>query len=123
MSAACEGKSEGSRVSERSAETIDAEVQRFEARLQTLHVVPTIVSLQDQFETIRQAEIDRIRGRLGSITPEQEAAIEAMTRGIINKLLHTPITTLKSSAAAPEAATIQEMVRKLFNLNNGKPKV
>jgi glutamyl-tRNA reductase len=46
-----------------------------------------------------------------------------MTRGIINKLLHTPITTLKSSAAEPEAATIQEMVRKLFNLNNnGKPK-
>jgi glutamyl-tRNA reductase len=45
-----------------------------------------------------------------------------MTRGIINKLLHTPITTLKSSAGEPEAATIQEMVRRLFNLNNGKPK-
>jgi glutamyl-tRNA reductase len=85
-------------------------------------MVPTILSLQEYCETIRQAEIDRIRGRLGSITPEQEAAIEAMTRGIINKLLHTPITTLKSSAGEPEAATIQEMVRKLFNLNNGKPK-
>ena len=90
--------------------------------MKSLHLVPTIVSLQEYCETIRQAEIDRIRGRLGSVTPEQEAAIEAMTRGIINKLLHTPITTLKSSATEPEAATIQDMVRRLFNLNNGKPK-
>jgi glutamyl-tRNA reductase len=48
--------------------------------------------------------------------------IDAMTRGIINKLLHTPITTLKSSTDHPEAATIHEMIRRLFNLNTGKPK-
>ena len=43
--------------------------------------------------------------------------LKRMTRGIINKLLHTPITTLKSSAAHPEAQTIHEMVRRMFNLN------
>jgi len=73
-------------------------------------------------EFTKDAEIDRIRGRLGTITPDQEAAIEAMTRGIINKLLHTPITTLKSSTDHPEAATIHEMIRRLFNLNTGKTK-
>ena len=85
--------------------------------MKSLAVVPTILSLQEQCETIRQAEIDRIRGKLGKLTPEQEAAIEAMTRGIVNKLLHTPITTLKSSAAGPEAATIHEIIRRIFNLN------
>ena len=55
-------------------------------------MVPTIVSLQDHLETIRQAEIDRVRGRLGPLSPEQELAVEALTRGIISKIMHTPIT-------------------------------
>ena len=83
---------------ERAEAIIASEVERFEARLSTLDVVPTIVSLQDHLETIRQAEIDRVRGRLGQLTPEQEMAVEALTRGIINKVMHTPITTLKTAA-------------------------
>jgi len=78
--------------------------------------VPTIVSLQDHLETIRQAEIDRVRGRLGTLTPEQELAVETMTRGIINKIMHTPISALKTAAHEPEATTIVDLVRKLFNL-------
>ena len=83
---------------------IASEVERFEARQHTLDVVPTIVSLQDHLETIRQAEIDRVRGRLGPLSPEQEIAVEALTRGIINKVMHTPITTLKTAAREAEAA-------------------
>lgn len=122
QSVASTNSAERKKEAERAEKIVEAEVERFTARMKSLHLVPTIVSLQEYCETIRQAEIDRTRGKLGNISPEQEAAIEAMTRGIINKLLHTPITTLKSSASEPEAATIQDMVRKLFNLNNGKPK-
>jgi glutamyl-tRNA reductase len=84
--------------------------------LQTLDVVPTIVSLQDHLETIRQAEIDRVRGRLGPLSPDQELAVEALTRGIVNKIMHTPISTLKSAAREPEATTVIDLVRRLFNL-------
>jgi len=104
------------REAQRAEEIVDLEVERFSQRLQTLDVVPTIVSLQEHFETIRQAEIDRVRGRLGSITPEQELAIEALSRGIINKIMHTPITALKTAAREPEATTIIDLVRRLFNL-------
>jgi glutamyl-tRNA reductase len=97
---------------------IASEVERFEARLQTLDVVPTIVSLQDHLETIRQAEIDRVRGRMGPLTPEQEMAVEALTRGIINKVMHTPVTTLKTAAREAEATTVIEVVRRLFNLQD-----
>jgi glutamyl-tRNA reductase len=113
---------ERKKEAERAEKIIEAEVDRFASRMKSMAVVPTILSLQEYCEAIRQAEIDRIRGRLGKISPEQEAAIDAMTRGIINKLLHTPITTLKSSAADPEAATIEDMVRRLFNLNSRKAK-
>jgi glutamyl-tRNA reductase len=101
---------------ERAESIIDAEVERFQIRLQTLHVVPTIVSLQDQFETIRQAELDRVRGRLGKLSPEQEAAIEALSHGIVNKILHTPIRSLKSAAAGPEITTLIDSFRKIFDL-------
>jgi glutamyl-tRNA reductase len=102
---------------ERAEAIVTLEVERFQQRLQTLDVVPTIVSLQDHLETIRQAEIDRVRGRLGTLSPDQEMAVEALTRGIINKIMHTPISTLKSAAREPEATTVVELVRRMFNLH------
>jgi glutamyl-tRNA reductase len=100
----------------RAEELVEEEVRRFEQRAQTAEVVPTIVSLQQHLETLRQAELDRVRGRLGTLSPEQEMAVEALTRGIINKIMHTPITTLKSAARDPESTTVVDVVRKLFNL-------
>ncbi|PYV96840.1 MAG: glutamyl-tRNA reductase [Acidobacteria bacterium] len=105
---------------ERAEAIIESEVSRFQARLQTLEVVPTIVSLQDHLETIRQAEIDRVRGRLGALSPEQEMAIETLTRGIVNKIMHTPISTLKTAAREAEATTIIDVIRRLFNLQDKK---
>jgi glutamyl-tRNA reductase len=109
------------REAQRAEQIIDEEVERFQARLHSLHVVPTIVSLQDQFETIRQAELDRLRGRLGQLTPEQEEALEALTRGIVNKILHMPITWLKSAAVRPEMTTLVEAFKKIFNLQEKVP--
>jgi glutamyl-tRNA reductase len=101
---------------ERAETIIDNEIDRFEARLQTRDVVPTIVSLQDHLETIRQAEIDRVRGRLGTLSPEQELAIETLTRGIVSKIMHTPISTLKTAARGSEATPMIDVVRRIFNL-------
>ncbi len=103
---------------EKAEAIVNGEVEKFHARLQTLDVVPTIVSLQDHLETIRQAEIDRVRGRLGSMTTDQELAVEALTRGIVNKIMHTPISTLKTAARDPESTTVIELVRRLFNLHS-----
>jgi glutamyl-tRNA reductase len=101
---------------QRAEAIVDAEVERFQSRLKTLEVVPTIVSLQEHLETIRQAEIDRVRGRLGPLSPDQELAVDAMTRGIIKKIMHTPVSALKTAARQPEATTLIELIRKLFNL-------
>ena len=106
---------------DRAEAIVENEVDKFLARLQTLDVVPTIVSLQEHLETVRQAEIDRLRGRLGTLTPEQEMAVDALTKGIINKIMHTPITTLKTAAReSSEATTVIDLVRKLFNLRDVK---
>jgi glutamyl-tRNA reductase len=103
---------------EKAEAIVNGEVEKFQARLATLDVVPTIVSLQDHLETIRQAEIDRVRGRLGSLSNDQELAVEALTRGIVNKIMHTPISTLKTAARDPESTTVVDLVRRLFNLQD-----
>jgi glutamyl-tRNA reductase len=58
---------------------------------------------------------------MGQLTPEQEIAVEALTRGIINKVMHTPITTLKTAARESEATTVVDVVRRLFNLRDKEP--
>jgi len=100
----------------KAEDIVKLEVERFAQRLQTLDVVPTILSLQEYLEDIRQAEIDRYRSRLGPVSSEQEAAIDALTRAMINKIMHTPIVALKTAAKDPESTTVIDVIRKLFNL-------
>jgi glutamyl-tRNA reductase len=107
-----------SREASRAEEIIAEEVVRFAERVQTQQVVPAIVSLQAHLETIRQAEIDRVRGRLGTLSPEQELAIDALTRGIVNKVMHTPIRALKTAAREQQATTVLDVFRRIFNLDN-----
>jgi glutamyl-tRNA reductase len=84
--------------------------------LQTLNVVPTIVSFQEHLETIRQAEIDRVRRRLGTVTAKQVLALETLTRGSINTIMHIPISELKNVAGQPDATTLLEAFPRMFNL-------
>jgi len=107
---------------DRAEQIVEAEVDRCLARFNEKDIVPTIVSLQEQIETIRQAEIDRARGRLGALTREQEMAVDGLTKAIVNKILHTPITTLKSAAREAEANTLEETIRRIFNLKTEAPK-
>ena len=79
-------------------------------------MVPTIVSLQQRLVTVRQGEIDRVRGRLGRLSPEQENAIESLTRGIINKILHPAMTVLKTASAENDSTLFVEIVHRIFNL-------
>ena len=101
-----------SHMQERSREAIDAEaiiaaeVERFHQRRRTVNAAPAIVALQKKAEEIRVAEIQRIHSRLGSLTPEQLAAVEALTRGIVNKFLHPPMQALKQAAREGDSARL-----------------
>jgi glutamyl-tRNA reductase len=91
-------------MAERSREASDAEsliaaeVERFHLRQRTVNAAPAIVALQRQAEEIRQAELRRVQARLGSLTADQVAAVEALTRGLVNKFLHPPMHALKQAA-------------------------
>src|SRR5947208_4802267 len=101
------------------AETLVAdEVERTMARLKVAEVTPIIVGLQDQLEQIRAGEMEKVRRRYGPFTEEQEEALEALTRGIVNKIAHGPISELRSQAAKPDGAQVIAAIRKAFHLRD-----
>jgi glutamyl-tRNA reductase len=99
-------------------EIVQEEVRRTMRRLASRDLVPTIVALEDRLNAIRQGEIERYGSRLGSLTLEQRQAVDALTRGIMNKILHGPITELKSGAGQPEHVALVGLIRKIFGLGN-----
>jgi glutamyl-tRNA reductase len=102
-------------MEERSRQAIDAEtliaaeVERFHERQRTVSAAPAIVALQRRAEEIRAAEVQRIHSRLGSLTAEQLAAVEALTRGLVNKFLHPPMQALKQAAREGDTARLEAL--------------
>ncbi len=109
-------------VAEQAENIVSEEVIRLEAKFRERDIAPTIVSLQEQFEQIRREVIDRYRRALGDLTPEQENALEAITRGIINKVAHGPISEMRRHAAAQSGDASEPQlvnaVRQIFRLHD-----
>jgi hypothetical protein len=95
---------------------IEEEIARFRRRMQSLDAVPTILALQERMEQIRQDEIQRIRTKLGPLSAEQQSAIENLTRSIVNKILHPPISALKAAGGSDELTATAELLRSVFGL-------
>lgn len=102
-------------VAKDAEDIIGEEVERMMLRLKTREAAPTIVRLQEQLDGWRKGEIDRVRGKLGALTPQQEEAIEALTRGLVNKIAHGPISELRKQGTD---SNVLDAVRKLFRLGD-----
>lgn len=87
-----------------AAETIvSQEVDKYQQRVQSRGAVPAIIALQQNAESIREAELARSAKRLATLTVEQREAVDALTRSLTAKLLHPQLTALREAAQAPEA--------------------
>ena len=100
----------------RAEQIVDDEVEAFCLKMQTRDVVPTIVQLRESLEKVRRDEIERNRRHLKDLSPEQQAAVDQITKSIVNKILHPPIEQLKQMAHDPQGADLAELIRKIFNV-------
>jgi glutamyl-tRNA reductase len=99
------------------AQAIVAEqAAEFRDWMAALRVVPAITSLRDHAERIRAAELRRMEPRWDSLTPADRERLDAVTRGMLNKLLHEPTVRLKQLAAADQSAPYADAVTELFGL-------
>lgn len=107
---------------ERRREIVNAEAlvlqeqQRFDGWLAALGAVPTIRDLRDRADAVRRRELARTLARM-DLDPEQRDAVDALTRSIVNKLLHPPVSRLRDQSDREQGIASLEAVRALFGLD------
>jgi glutamyl-tRNA reductase len=96
------------------------ELMAFNNWHQSLEVSPTIQQLSEHFEAIRAGELAKHRHHF---TSEKQEELDILTKRIVNKILHTPISNLKNGSGHGGSNTIGEKVsllRHLFGLDKNR---
>ncbi|MFA5891825.1 MAG: glutamyl-tRNA reductase [Actinomycetota bacterium] len=104
---------------ERVRAIIGEEVEKFSAWQRTHALAPLLSALHGKAERIRVGEIRRAERVLGDLGPRERDAIEALTRSIVAKLLHHPVTELKARAGTSEGELLARALRTLHALDGG----
>lgn len=95
---------------------IAEEVARFSELTAEREMAPLVAALRERAETLRLAEFERYGVRLAGLDDRQRGAVEALTRGLLAKLLHEPTVQLKDAAGSVQGEQLAEAVRVLFDL-------
>lgn len=101
---------------ERAEAIVKEELQRFLKRYRAMEAVPVISAMRDKFETIRQAEVSKLKRRFPDLTTEQLEAIEAMTRSLVSKICHDPTIRIKDYLASDEPPVGVDVLCELFGI-------
>ena len=113
---AAANQQERRRESQRAEEIVYEEREQFAGWLVALQAVPTIRDLRERAETIRAGEVDRFAGRL-DLDATQADTLEQLTRSIVNKLMHDPISQLRDETDREAGLVRLEEARVLFGLD------
>ncbi|AFZ31730.1 glutamyl-tRNA reductase [Gloeocapsa sp. BRSZ] len=106
------------RMAMEAEKLLEEEVTAFEVWWRSLDTVTTISCLRDKVETIREQELEKALSRLGSEFAEKhQEVIEALTRGIVNKILHDPMVQLRSQQDIEARKRCMQTLQMLFNLD------
>jgi glutamyl-tRNA reductase len=101
----------------RGERIVDEEVDKFVNWTKTLESTPTIVALREKLEAIRTGEMSRLNGRISKLSPEDRETVEMITKSIINKIAHDPISFMKKTGARSKRNDYLDLAQRLFKLD------
>ncbi|HST53455.1 MAG TPA: glutamyl-tRNA reductase [Pyrinomonadaceae bacterium] len=111
---------EREREAERAELIVESEVSQFQQALRNLDIGPAVGALKEKLRGIALEEFRRQRSRLGTLTPEQERAIEAMLMSTVNKISHPIIHRMRRSYDTGEEENVQAW-RDILGMEEEKP--
>ncbi len=114
---ASENAEQRNREAERATAIVVEEQQRFDGWFAALRAVPTIRHLRDRAEIIRTRELERALARL-ELDESAQLVVDALTKSIVNKILHAPVSRLMREAEREEGMAYLEVARVLFELDD-----
>ncbi len=100
----------------RAERILDQEVERFLDWLHELDANPVIRDIQDRWEAIRQGELDRHKSWLSRLGDDDRREVAELTRALMSKLLHAPLSQLKACRSNGSLAYV-DAARVLFDLD------
>lgn len=95
---------------------VDEEVARYQAVTSAREVAPLVSQLRSRGSEIADAELSRFAAKFADLEDAEREAVEALARGIVNKLLHEPTVRLKDAAGRARGDRLAESLRDLFDL-------
>jgi glutamyl-tRNA reductase len=95
---------------------VAGEVDEFCAWERSLALDPAITELREWAEQIRQREVAKLAKGLGDTERE---ALERATRGLMNKLLHRPMTQMRELVRGKDGQVYLEAFQEIFDLPGG----
>ncbi len=98
-------------------EIIAEELGRYETARTSRQVAPLVSELHHWGESVRTAELDRFAAKLADLDPQQRDAVEAMTKGLVAKLVHRPTVRLKDASGTLRGERLAAALRDLFDLS------
>ncbi len=101
---------------ERGEALVDDAVRVFTEWRAGLAAAPAVRALRERAEDIRLAELASAAARLDGLSPEDRAHVEALTRGIVQKILHEPTVRLTDAAKRGDGGRHVEALVELFDL-------
>ena len=97
-------------------EIIGEELERFQTDRAAREVAPLVTSLRERAEEVRRSELLRFRTKLSALDEETRNTVDALTHGIINKLLHEPTVRLKEAAGTARGELYSDALATLFDI-------
>jgi len=97
---------------------IDDELSRFRSAASARGAAPLVGALHAWADTVRSNELQRFEARLDGLSDREREAVEALTKGLVAKLLHQPTITLKDTAGSATGERLADATRQLFNLDD-----
>jgi glutamyl-tRNA reductase len=85
---------------------------------QSLGAVPTIAKLQERAESMRAEEFSKNEKKLKNLSDKELEAVERLSRGIVNKLLHGPMAHLRSPEGVDDKRRTLNTLSALFKLDD-----
>jgi glutamyl-tRNA reductase len=107
---------ERQREAAKAEEIVAAEADAFRKWLEAQQVTPTIVSLRRKYEEIKAAEVGKALAALGEADPKTRQVVESLASSLLNKVLHSPIASLKRDCEEHSPAQRIAVVREVFDL-------
>jgi len=90
---------------------IEEEVRRFQSWWDELRIVPTLADLRRQSESLRERELARTLKRLQHLSSEDQEIITSLSKSLVNKLLHNPVTRLKGEGKPEDIQSLRWLFR------------